>query len=59
MNRIKGLLRDTWWLWTIFLIVGAVGAIWIDWVFLAAFPISLATIAYFASVRYDDQGRPR
>ena len=59
MQRILGLLRDTWWLWLGFLTVAMIGAIFVDWVFLAAIPITMVSITYFASVRYDEHGNPR
>ena len=33
MQRILGLLRDTWWLWLGFLTVAMIGAIFVDWGF--------------------------
>ena len=59
MQRILGLLRDTWWVWLAFLTISIVGAIEIDIAFLAAVPISLITIAYFAAIRYDEHGKPK
>jgi hypothetical protein len=59
MQRIKGLLRDTWWLWLAFLALALFGAKFVDLAFLAAIPICIVTLVYFASVRYDENGRPR
>jgi hypothetical protein len=59
MQRITGLLRDTWWLWLAFFSAAVLGASFVDIVFLAAIPICVVTMVYFASVRYDEHGRPR
>ena len=60
MNRIRGALRDMWWLLLLFLaatigvglVIGAIVAI-IVWI------VVVSTFAYFACVRYDDTGHER
>ena len=59
MQRILGLLRDTWIFWTAFLLVAGICAIAVDIVFLAAIPISIFSIVYFSAIRYGDDGRPK
>ncbi len=59
MQRILGLLRDTWIFWVAFLLVALVCAWLVDIAFLAAIPISIFSITYFSAVRYDEHGRPK
>lgn len=59
MQRILGLLRDTWILWVSFLVVATICGLTVDIAFFAAYPISIFSIVYFSSVRYDEHGRPR
>lgn len=55
-KRFAGLLRDTWWLWCVFLLIGIVMTILVSRIFLVTFPILLVAFAYYASMRYDDHG---
>jgi hypothetical protein len=57
--RLAGLLRDTWWLWALFLIATIVFAIVVSLLFLVMIPVLMVAIVYYASLRYDDQGKPR
>lgn len=59
MKRLKAILRDTWWLWTIFLLMGTLLGIFFEPVFFACFPIAIVTFVYFMLMRYDDEGNPR
>ncbi len=56
MKRYTALWRDTWWLWAGLVSLGVVLAIWVEWVFLVALPISLFAFFYFGLMRYDDEG---
>ena len=55
-NRFTGLMRDTWWLWTAFLVIGIVMTILVNRVFLVTFPMLLVAFVYYASMRYNDDG---
>jgi hypothetical protein len=55
MNRYKGLLRDTWWVWAIFIVGGCVGGIFLPAAF-SAIPISAFAFLYFGLMRYDSDG---
>jgi len=58
MNRYKGLLRDTWWLWLILCGGGIIAGRFVSFVFLSAIPISIFAFFYFAIMRYDENGDP-
>ncbi len=55
-KRLEGLLRDTWWLWILFMVIAIVMAIQVSLVFLATFPILIVAFFYYACLRYDDDG---
>ena len=59
MNRIKGLLRDTWWLWIIFFVAGVLLTALVNLIFIVTFPILVFTLIYYATIRYDDDGNAR
>ena len=56
MKRYRELIKDTWWLWTIFtaIVVFMVG--WVSPIFLALVPMLITVFFYFAFVRYDEDG---
>ena len=56
MKRYRELIKDTWWLWTIFtaIVVFMVG--WVSPIFLALVPMLVTVFFYFAFVRYDEDG---
>ncbi len=56
--RFKGLLRETWWLWILFLVFGTAMS-FLSYVFLLMFPISIFTFFWFAYIRYDEDGNFR
>lgn len=58
MNRIKALLRNTWWLWLL-LYGGLIGLSFVDRAALACIPICVFVMVYFAFVRYDAEGNHR
>lgn len=55
MKRFKGLLRDTWPVWLIFLAGGCIGGVFLPIAFMAI-PISLFSFIYFGLMRYDKNG---
>ena len=57
MGPLRGLWRDTWWLWCLFLgaIVGVAFAVTPFFLFLI--PVFVVMFLYFGFVRYDEQGR--
>ncbi|WP_164103673.1 hypothetical protein [Candidatus Laterigemmans baculatus] len=59
MNRIKGLLRETWWLWTLFFVAIVVLSASVSSLFLFMAPALLVVFTYFAHVRYDEHGNPK
>ncbi len=56
MKRFYALFKQTWWLWTLYLIVNVALIFLISPVFLAVLPLILVIFIYFALVRYDDEG---
>ncbi len=58
MERFKGLLRDTWWLWIGLFGMGIVLGLFFDKVFFIAIPIAIFAFFYFAFMRYDEDGHP-
>ena len=56
MKRYYAFLRQTWWLWTIYVVV-TIGLIWfLSPVFWAVLPMMIVNFFYFALVRYDEDG---
>lgn len=55
MDRYRALLKETWWLWLLF-IGGGIVMSFLSNVFLVTFPICLVTFLWFAYVRYDEDG---
>ncbi|MFG0262432.1 MAG: hypothetical protein ACF788_08575 [Novipirellula sp. JB048] len=59
MQQIKGLWRDTWWLWLGFVgLLVAMSAL-LSWAFLLIIPLLHMPFLYFAFVRYDDDGNEK
>lgn len=58
MDRYKGILRDTWWLWLVLCGGGILAGIFVSFVFFSALPISVFAFFYFALMRYDEHGNP-
>ena len=56
MGQIKGLWRDTWWIWLLFIIATFAMAFMVTYAFLLGLLILPAMFLYFAYGRYDDQG---
>ena len=56
MNRLKGLFRDTWWLWLLFFGTGTVLSIFANVFFVVTLPILFVAFIYYAMLRYDDEG---
>lgn len=59
MEQIKGLLRETWWLWLVFCLMIALMALFISAMFLLMLPVLAVVCTYFAFVRYDEHGNPK
>ncbi len=55
MQRYKALIKETWWLWMIFLI-GGTAMSYLSLIFLLTFPICIIIFFWFAFVRYDEDG---
>jgi len=56
-KRLEGLLRDTWWLWLAFVVIAVVMAFRVSGFFLATLPMLIVAFFYYASMRYDDDGK--
>jgi hypothetical protein len=55
-NRFKGLFRDTWWLWAVFLVISFTFIVLVNKLFLVTLPVLVVAFVYYASMRYDDEG---
>lgn len=58
MKRYKGLIKETWWLWLIFLSVGVIGGYFLP-AALVTLPMTFFSFLYFGFMRYDADGNPR
>ena len=56
MKRFYALFKQTWWLWTIYLVLNIGLIFFVSPVFLAVLPMIVVVFIYFALVRYDDEG---
>jgi hypothetical protein len=60
VKRIKGLWRDTWWLWLFFsLMVVGIAALLSSWFFLFVWLTLPVSFFYFAFIRYDEEGNEK
>ena len=59
MKRFYALFKQTWWLWTIYLILNIGLIFFVSPVFWAVLPMIVVIFIYFALVRYDDEGNFR
>lgn len=59
MKPLVALLRTTWWLWVIFVLVSVLLSELVDPVFWVMLPVCAVTIVYFAFVRFDEHGERR
>lgn len=57
MNQLRGLLRDTWWLWLLVFGAAIVMGVLVTWIYYLLIPVLLVTMVYFALMRYDKEGR--
>ncbi|QDV27250.1 hypothetical protein [Aureliella helgolandensis] len=55
MKRFLALIRETWWLWLLFLGFGTVMSMFSP-IFLVTFPICTCVFFWFGFIRYDDEG---
>ena len=56
MKRFYALFKQTWWLWTIYLLLNIGLIFFLSPVFWAVLPMIVVIFIYFALVRYDDDG---
>ncbi len=56
-NRLKGLFRDTWWLWLLFLAIGITFIVAVSPIFFVTLPVLAVAYVYYATMRYDDNGQ--
>ena len=59
MNQIRGLLRDTWWLWLVFSAFVILAMILFTTFYAVCFPFLVGMMIYFALMRYDKNGEYR
>ena len=57
--QLKGLWRDTWFLWVGFGILLVAISVLLSWFFLLMSPALLVCFVYFAFIRYDEQGNEK
>jgi hypothetical protein len=56
MKRYKSFLKDTWWLWLIYVAITAILIVFVSKVFWAVIPMMIVNFVYFALVRYNEDG---
>lgn len=56
MKRFQRLLKETWWLWTIFVLTAILLITFVNPIFIVILPMMIIIFIYFAFVRYDDDG---
>jgi hypothetical protein len=56
VGQVKGLWRDTWWLWCILLVLDLSVSYFVTPFLLAMLPVLTIVFGYFAYMRYDDDG---
>lgn len=59
MNQLKGLWRDTWWLWCVFVGLVLILSVLQSFFFLLTLPALPISFCYFAFIRYDDEGNEK
>ncbi len=59
MGQVRGLWRDTWWLWGLFVTLIVSFAIFDSIHFLLLLPILPGVFFYFAFNRYDEDGNEK
>ena len=59
LNQLKGLWRDTWWLWLGFVAVTVAMSIVVGKFFLLILPCLPVVYVYFAMARYDEHGHEK
>tara|TARA_R110002049_G_scaffold72490_7_gene187512 strand:- start:73249 stop:73437 length:189 start_codon:yes stop_codon:yes gene_type:complete len=57
--QLKGLWRDTWFLWLGFVVLLIAMSVLLSWFFLLMSPALLVSFCYFAFIRYDEQGNEK
>ncbi len=56
MKRYKAFLKQTWWLWSLYVLVAASLITFVAPIFWAVIPMMIVNFFYFAVVRYDEDG---
>lgn len=59
MEQLRGLWRDTWWVWCVFIFISVALAATTSWVALAVLPCLSVSFCYFAYIRYDENGNEK
>lgn len=56
MKRFTGFLKQTWYLWTAYIVVTVLLITFVSSIFWAVIPMMIVNFLYFALVRYNDDG---
>jgi hypothetical protein len=56
MKRYRAFLKETWWLWCLFVVLALLLIVLVHPIFLVILPMMLVNFFYFALVRYDEDG---
>jgi uncharacterized membrane protein len=56
LKRYTAFLKQTWWIWSIYLTVSILLITFLSPVFIAVIPMIIVVFFYFALIRYDDDG---
>lgn len=56
MKRYRAFLKETWWLWCLYVVINALLIVLVHPIFIAVLPMMIINFFYFALVRYDEDG---
>ncbi|MCM2369272.1 hypothetical protein [Aporhodopirellula aestuarii] len=59
MGPLRGLWRDTWYVWLGYLTMLLALSIFLSWFFLLALPALSVAFCYFAYIRYDENAQEK
>ena len=59
MQRYIQIIRDTWWLWLLFIVAAFVLITYVNKIFLIMLPVLISVFIYFAIMRYNPDGTIR
>ena len=56
MKRYRAFLKQTWWLWSLYVVIAVSLITFVAPIFWAVIPMMIVNFFYFAVVRYDEDG---